>query len=1048
MQFEVLVRLRLGFRLLLISSCALLFVFVAQPCSAQSLFIMESVRLGDRSWTVGGTIATTLGIQNGTGPFEWALEGNVPPGLNLQSLDGVGRLVRISGRVMTPGTYAFSARVSDRGMFSRGTGSVSYEIVIGSSINFFANTTPVATKDRPFRLDFIVVGGTPNGPCEWSPLAPGLECTLSEPSPNGTNGTVSGTPRESIPQTWLSIPTSLGPAFDRNATFGVNSPIRIWSSAREVTVQAGSLYSGNVRLDGGVSPRTLELTSGSIPPGAQLRQVSTSEFLIEGRLQTLGTYRFAFTANERWGSTDTAEFKITVVPATAPAITSAAPAEGRAGTQYEHRFTSEGGALPVRWSLASGALPEGVALDATSGMLRGLPIQAGTFNFTLTVSDSSNPPLTATFAVALKINPPQPLEIISALALPWLQAGTFSQLHLLASGMRPFEWSASPLPDGLFLRSDGTLEGIPTTTGTYPIPVTVKDAVRQATTRTHVLTVSERKSVILPDGFIGRPYLGLNDTPIWLPVQEGVAGPPAWESSTPWSAPGLRFNQQGVMEGTPSETGVFTFTAYAVGGLGHRLSRDFQITVREYVTPWKTYAIPRNGVLSLEMASTAPEPAVYYGLLGTTSLPWVRHGVAFFEYRRNGKLVSETSVPASEPVVEGRILVDTRTGWDTGIAIANLDPVVQAIVAFTLRDANGQTVASPEIRIPANGQVATFLSGPPFNLPKGFLGTASFVASHKVGVVGIQGLLNEVQDFIMTTLPTMTRAAPQAPTRSEAFVPHFAAGAGWVTHLDLINPASETLRGTVRFQGGDDGSVEPVRILLNGAPSTSSEYSIPPGGVMRILAEGQGTGLSVGSVRISANSGTPPYAILRFSYQVAGVTVSAASLEATEPSTVFRLFVDHSSESQILNGVAIANPSSKPIELLLKLTDLTGVAIATTTLRLEADAQLSRFIGQIPALGLPSAFRGTLEVSALDSASAFVLQGIRGRYNQDGHFILSASYPMDVTASSLNPGLRVFPHLVLGGGYKTTIAIIDFGQPPGDSTLELRDQAGNPDPRF
>jgi parallel beta-helix repeat protein len=55
------------------------------------------------------------------------------------------------------------------------------------------------------------------------------------------------------------------------------------------------------------------------------------------------------------------------------------------------------------WS-ASGTLPPGLGLSASTGTISGIPIQPGTFAFTAHVTDSTSPPLTATQAQTIVIN--------------------------------------------------------------------------------------------------------------------------------------------------------------------------------------------------------------------------------------------------------------------------------------------------------------------------------------------------------------------------------------------------------------------------------------------------------------------------------------------------------------------------------------------------------------------------------------------------------------------------------------------------------------------
>ena len=53
------------------------------------------------------------------------------------------------------------------------------------------------------------------------------------------------------------------------------------------------------------------------------------------------------------------------------------------GAAYADTLRSEGGIGPVRWTLAGGALPAGLALDSLSGVIAGVPEAAGTYAWTV-----------------------------------------------------------------------------------------------------------------------------------------------------------------------------------------------------------------------------------------------------------------------------------------------------------------------------------------------------------------------------------------------------------------------------------------------------------------------------------------------------------------------------------------------------------------------------------------------------------------------------------------------------------------------------------------
>jgi len=68
---------------------------------------------------------------------------------------------------------------------------------------------------------------------------------------------------------------------------------------------------------------------------------------------------------------------------------------GNIGGPYDAVLTATGGKAPYTWTVAAGALPTGLTLVSTTGTITGTPNTAGSFTFTMQVTDSSAPALTA-----------------------------------------------------------------------------------------------------------------------------------------------------------------------------------------------------------------------------------------------------------------------------------------------------------------------------------------------------------------------------------------------------------------------------------------------------------------------------------------------------------------------------------------------------------------------------------------------------------------------------------------------------------------------------
>src|SRR6202046_3407464 len=84
-----------------------------------------------------------------------------------------------------------------------------------------------------------------------------------------------------------------------------------------------------------------------------------------------------------------------------PALLFPAPPGGEVGVAYSDQLTVTGGTSPFTWSVSAGALPPGVSLNASTGLLSGTPTTAGTYSFTVKVTDS--PGLSDTKSVSLSI---------------------------------------------------------------------------------------------------------------------------------------------------------------------------------------------------------------------------------------------------------------------------------------------------------------------------------------------------------------------------------------------------------------------------------------------------------------------------------------------------------------------------------------------------------------------------------------------------------------------------------------------------------------------
>jgi hypothetical protein len=252
------------------------------------------------------------------------------------------------------------------------------------------------------------------------------------------------------------------------------------------------------------------------------------------------------------------------------AITASSPPTGTTGVAYAgYTFAASGGTPPLSWS-ESGSLPPGLAFSA-SGQLSGKPTTAGTYAFSVRVSDSSVPPLTANTSVGLKINDS---AIVIAPATPPTGTVTYPYpgfTFTAGGGSPPYSWQSSgTVPPGLKVGSDGTVTGTPTQTGSFSFSVTAIDSAQTPTSSAPLATqITVGAALVInnqeaPTGKVGVAY-----PPYQYTADNGV--PPLIWSETPALTNGLTLSTQGVLSGTPSAAGQFPITLKvtdAMGGFG------------------------------------------------------------------------------------------------------------------------------------------------------------------------------------------------------------------------------------------------------------------------------------------------------------------------------------------------------------------------------------------------------------------------------------------------------------------------------------------------
>jgi hypothetical protein len=504
--------------------------------------------------TVGTAYSQTLAAEGGNPPYRWAVaQGTLPAGLSL-SAGGV-----ISGTPTSAGLFSSIVQVTDS---SQAVAGKTFTITI---FQVTPDTLPGGIVGTAYTQTTLGASGG-RSPYTWTIASGSLPAGLSLTS----GGVISGTPTSAGLFSFIVRVTD-----SAQAVAGKTFTITIFQVTPDTLPSGivGTAYTPTtLSASGGKSPYTWAIASGSLPGGLSL----SSGGVISGTPTAGGAFSFTVAVTDSAQATATKPFTVMIVECTTLAITTRpALPSGMVGGAYRQELGACGGRPPYTWTVASGTLPGGLSLaPGTSGaVISGTPTAAGAFSFTVRLSDSAGAVADKPFTITIFQVTPD--------TLPSGIVGTaYIQTTLGASGGRsPYTWTiaSGSLPGGLTLTSSGVISGTPTAAGAFSFTVRLSDSAGAVADKPFTITVFQVTPDTLPGGIVGAAYTQTTLT------ASGGRSPYTW-TIAPGSLPaGLTLTSSGVISGTPTAAGAFSFTVRLSDSAGAVADKPYSITIFQVI---------------------------------------------------------------------------------------------------------------------------------------------------------------------------------------------------------------------------------------------------------------------------------------------------------------------------------------------------------------------------------------------------------------------------------------------------------------------------------
>jgi len=500
--------------------------------------------------TVGTPFSQTFTQSGGAAPITWSKSGALPAGLTFNTVSGV-----LSGTPTQGGTFPITVTATDASGCTA-TGPTYTLIIICNSITVTNPVVNTGTVNVAFSQTFTQVGGV--GATTFSLASGTLPAGLTL---NPSTGVLSGTPTQKGTFPIVVRATDSNGCANNGPTYNLTIGCQVITVTNPAT-NTGTVnvaFSQTFSAGNAIAPVTFSLNSGTLPAGLTL----SAGGVLSGTPTQTGSFPITVKATDANGCFGISATYTLTIGCQVITVTNPATNTGTVNVAFSQTFTAANVIAPVTFSLNSGTLPTGVTLSS-AGVLSGTPTQTGSFPITVKATDANG-----CFGVGATYTLTIGCQVITV-NNPATTTGTvniaFSQNFTATNAIGAVTFTtASTLPAGITLATNGTLSGTPTQSGTFPIVVTATDANGcTGTGTTYTLVIGcQTITVTNPATTTGTVNVAFSQTF----TASNTIGAVTFTTASTLPA-GLSLSTGGVLSGTPTQTGSFPIVVTATDANG------------------------------------------------------------------------------------------------------------------------------------------------------------------------------------------------------------------------------------------------------------------------------------------------------------------------------------------------------------------------------------------------------------------------------------------------------------------------------------------------